>query len=266
MVLMKKENFYLLGCKGDGCETSHYRHSSATVRKWAEDAEDSEWRETYEELSAALALDEPYDGTRYTDIDSLPWRCKNCHSPLDGVQQIDIKIDETEKYLAKQRPLTFADCLLVDLIWEPFIRTVPAHILERDMQFGNVLRPDGTRIEGWLTCNYRYSLYLRATDYTGTNTLRITVCKDCGYVRWSSPGKWFLYPAPPEDADIFQCGHGTLFRESIFQYLDMEQWRKKVYVTKIKVADKPLDGLDLPQFRIPRDLKWVVEHPEIERR
>lgn len=232
MVLMKKEIFYLLGPKGDGCETLPAYGSEASY---------------------------------HFPFVRLPWRCNNCGQPFDGTKGVDIKIDVTEKYLAKQRPLTFADCLHVDLIWEPFIRTVPTHILDRDIHFGNVLRPDGTHIEDWLTCRCRYDLQLRGTGKGGTSVRKITICKDCGYVRWSSQSPFFLYPAPPDDADIFQCSGDLLFRESVYQYLDMEQWKKKVYVTKIKVADKPLDGLDLPQFEIPRDLKWVAEHPEIER-
>ena len=229
---MKKEVFYFLGAKGNGCETLSAYGNEASYR---------------------------FPFVR------LPWRCNSCGQPFEGTQEVDIKIDEPEKYLIKQRPLTFANCLLIDMVWEPFVRSIPPHILERDMFFGNALRPDGTRIENWLTCNFRYYLYLRSTEYTGTHPLHITVCKDCGYVRWSSPGKWFIYPAPPEDADIFHYGHGILFRESVYQHLDMEQWRKKVYVTKIKVADKPLDGLDLPRFEIPRDLQWVAEHPELKR-
>ena len=229
---MKSEVFYLLSPKGNGCETLPAYGDEASYR---------------------------FPFVR------LPWRCNGCGKPFEGTKGFDIKIDATEKYLTKQRPLTFADCLLVDLIWEPFIRSIPSHILDSDMFFGNVLRPDGTRIEEWLTCNFRYHLFLRATEYTGTRPLHITICKDCGYVRWNSPGKWFLYPAPPDDTNIFLCGHGILFRESAYKYLDMEQWKRKVYVSKIKVADKPLDGLDLPRFEIPRDLEWVAAHPELKR-
>jgi len=221
---MKKELFYLLGCKGDGCESSF-----------------------------------SYTGK---EIASLSWRCRNCRFPLDDTKQIDIKIEEeAPKYLAKQRPLTFSAFFLQQLVWEPFIRAIPASILDRDMYFGDVIGPDGKRIEDWLTCRCRYELFRRGTK----DVMLPTICKDCGYVRYWAGGKWHLYPTPPEDVDIFLCSGGLLFRESIYQYLDMEQWRKKVYVTKLTVANKPLDGLDLPPFQIPRDLKWVAEHPEIER-
>ena len=225
---MKKEVFYLLGAKGDGCDSFPF----------------------------------------YTKADkaNLPWRCKNCSFPLDNAKQMDIRINESAQYMVKQRPYTFPrDFITIKMIWEPFIRGIPAHILDRDMIFGNVIGSDGKRIEGWLTYHCRYQLFLRGTGKGGTRVRKITVCKDCGFVRWFSLPKHFLYPAPPEDADIFLCGHGTLFRESVYQYLDMEQWRKKVYVMKLTVADEPLDGLDLPPFEIPRDLKWVAEHPELER-
>ena len=194
-------------------------------------------------------------------------QCRNCGQPFEGTQQIDSMISESQiMFLSKQKPLTFIWSLYgMKLIWEPFIRTVPSHVLDRSMYFGNVFGQDGKPIEGWLTYHCRYHLQRRGTGKGGTSVRKVSVCKDCGFVRWSAQSPFFLYPVPPEDADIFQCGYGTLFRESVYQYLDMEQWRKKVYVTKIKVADKPLDGLDLPQFAIPRDLKWVAEHPELER-
>ena len=220
---MKKELFYLLGCKGDGCDTSY----------------------TDEELA------------------NLPWRCNHCGFTLDGVKQIDIMLEDftaAPKYLAKQKPYTFHGILCADIIWEPFIRTVPQYILDRDMFFGNLIGPDKKRIESWLTCRCRYGLFLR-----GTKDVALTICKNCGYVRYWAHIKPYLYPAPPDDADIFQCGPHLLFRESVYQYLDMEQWKKKVYVTKITVADAPRDGVELPLLNWPRDLKWVEEHPEIER-
>jgi len=224
---MKKEEFYLLTGKGDGCHP-------------------------------------PHTGER---IPHFTRRCKNCGKPLDGMKQIDSMISEAYmKYLPKQKPLTFIwGNFGMNLVWEPFIRTVPAHILDRDMYFGDVLGQNGKRIEGWLTYHCRYHLQMRGTGKGGTSPCKVTVCKDCGYVRWFAHSPRFLYPAPPEDAEIFQYSGSLLFRESVYQYLDMEQWKKKVYVTKIKVADKPLDGLDLPQFEIPRDLKWVAEHPDLER-
>jgi len=266
---MKNEVFYLLGCKGDGCSESHYSfgQSVTKIKACLKHATSPVLRESIQEIVTMLTPEEEscYDWVRCTNVANLLWWCPNCHSPYDDARQIDIRIDESEHYLAKQKPLTFASYSPIKIVWEPFIRAIPSHILDRDMYFGDVIGPDGKRIEGWLTYRCRYYLQFRGTGKGGTSPCKVTVCKDCGYVRWFAHSPHFIYPAPPEDADIFQYGYSTMFRESIYQYLDMEQWRKKVYVTKIKVADKPLDGLDLPQYAIPRDLKWVAEHPELER-
>ena len=216
---MKKEIFYLIGCKGDGCESPDREEQSGHL-----------------------------------------WKCDHCCSPLDGTKQIDLEIDEPAKYIAKQKPLTFSFNYRIKLVWEPFIRVIPQHILDRDLFFGDLIGPDKKRIEGWLTCRCRYGLFLR-----GTKDIALTVCKDCGYIRYWAHIKPYLYPTPPEDADIFQCGSDLLFRDSVYQCLDMEQWKKKVYITKITVADAPRDGVELPLLKWPRDLKWVEEHPEIER-
>ena len=159
---MSKEVFYLLGPKGDGC--------------WSESS--------------------------YSDVEvaNIPWRCKHCRHLFDGTKQIDIKIDVTHKYLAKQRPYTFSVHFDIDIVYEPFIRTIPQQILDRDMFFGNVIGSDGKRVEDWLTCQCKYNLFRRGTK----DIMTPAVCKYCGYLYYWAGGKWHLYPAPPEDADILQ--------------------------------------------------------------
>lgn len=211
-------------------------------------------------------MDDKWDGCDYSytreELDNMVWLCKNCGFPLDDVKQIDVMIEQDAKFLAKQKPLTFCDTAWGNMVWEPFIRGIPKPILDRDVYFGKVIGPDTKPIDEWLTYRCRYKLYRRGKS---GKDARVTVCKECGIVRSGAHAKLFLYPEPPGDADIFQYGGSFLFRESVYQYLDMEPWKKKVYITKLTVADSPQDGLDLPDFQIPRDLKWVAEHPEIER-
>ncbi|MDR0521674.1 MAG: hypothetical protein LBH00_07455 [Planctomycetaceae bacterium] len=223
---MKTETLYLLTSKWDGCETNDL-------------------------------LDK--------EVNS-PWFCKNCSRSFDGIKQIDALIDD-DTNLSKQKPLTlvvgFVNRMYLwhqELLWEEFLKPIPPHILKRDMYLGDVFRQDKTLIEGWRTYRCRYNLFLRGTK----NISQVTVCKDCGLVRYWAAGKLFVYPNPPEDADIFECS-GLLMRESVYHLLDMEKWKKKIYVQKVVVAPVPLDGLELPQFRIPRDFEWIKKHQELER-
>ncbi|MDD3471102.1 MAG: hypothetical protein PHE53_14165 [Thermoguttaceae bacterium] len=179
--------------------------------------------------------------------------CPECHYIRKGVTavngiQLESRSDELDK------PLELG--VKTGMVWNEFLAPIPKEIVERDLWLGSLLGPDGKPLEGWSTFNGRYKLYVRGTrgiiNSRGTTEIETHPCGTCGLVRYFAMGKYHLYPKPPEDADIFQGGvYSLIFRASVFQLLDIQRWKKALYVARIPVLDKPLDGVELPPFFEP---------------
>jgi len=119
--------------------------------------------------------------------------------------------------------------------------------IDQHFQHAAVLGPNGKPYRDWVVAVAHNRVVVRGSDLPEHN-----YCPVCGALRYVSRGGFFLYPAPPENIDIFNAGGGTLVvTEKVVERIHEHRW-PKLTVTELGVAPKPLDGFGtLPLRRLP---------------
>lgn len=162
--------------------------------------------------------------------------CHSCHGARRECREIDVHLKQRSGI---HKPLETTGVIFPGVIFRDFLKLLDPIVVSRDLYLGRVYGPANELLEQWATFHGRYQLLVR-----GTRNPAYRVCEECQQILYYALNNTFLYPAPPEDAEIFESQFsGLIFAARLFETLDLRPWRRKIYIDKLFVADEPLDGL-----------------------
>ncbi len=168
------------------------------------------------------------------------WICPGCGSPKPGTLSVNAWIQDRTP---RGRPLNIMWDGGIGLVHTSLIECIGPAVAQRDLYLGKVIGTCGDELKDWFTFRGRRSVIVRGTKKCG-----FRVCDVCRQTLYSSMGKKYLFPAPPEDATIFEARPGGLIvPDDICQRVSARKWGS-IGIVELPVLDEPLDGLGvLPQ-------------------
>lgn len=184
------------------------------------------------------------------------WLCAGCGNARPDVQGIDIQIDRST---VKDGPLNFA--AYVPIVQRSFLYQMGEHIADRDLMLGRVYSSNGTELDDWRTYHARRNVIVRGSDDPNdeNDQVKFWCCNECGRLVYSAGGIRYLFPDPPNDAEIYETALGLLVPDYLFSSLVIPK-KAKVYVKRLKVINPPLDGFGvLGNWETDRS-KWGTAH------
>lgn len=190
--------------------------------------------ETYYHLYSATMdpcsmVNDEYEKARLT------WLCVGCMTPKNIAVPIDAQIEEK---LPADPPLNFINGCGLGLVRASFLAALGPAVISRDLLIGRLLGPDGALVDDWVTFRGRYRVLVR-----GSKNISYRRCTDCGRHVYFAMGKRYLYPQPPDDAEVFESDLlGLVVRGDVFSRLALATW-PKIQLDKLGVPTAPKDSL-----------------------
>ena len=146
-------------------------------------------------------------------------------------------------------PLMGSFALSVGFFRRPFLEVVCDGDVDRHFHWAFALGQNGKPYRDWIIAVGRWRIVVR-----GTNRPTHRYCPVCGTLLYVSTSGYFLYPAPPQEVDVFDAGAGELVVTEPVMLRVCEQKWSKLSVTEVPVAETALDELGpLPIRREPTD-------------
>lgn len=177
---------------------------------------------------------------KFREPGALPWVCSACHTPRVGCGPVDLTLTRGSPL---QWPLNAALECLVGYARRDFLERFGWDRVTRDLYIGQVFNEKGQRIESLVTFRGRYLLFGR-----GTARARCRRCETCSRQFFYTSDERYLYPAPPDDAELFEGFVGALIaREHVAAPVAAIRW-PHVKVDRLSVLDPPPDGLPALPF------------------
>jgi hypothetical protein len=165
---------------------------------------------------------------------SRPWMCLGCGTTKTGVTGVDVALQDR---VPRDKPLNLVWGGGLGLIHQDLIDCIGPEIVKRDLNLGRVVGKAGTEVPGWYTFHGRCGVIIRGSKDAGFRT-----CDLCGRPVYFAMGKRYLFPAPPQNATIFESHlHGLVVPEFICERIATKQWRR-LGIRELPVLDEPLDG------------------------
>jgi hypothetical protein len=162
------------------------------------------------------------------------WYCGSCLIPKPRFMRIDARIEEA---IPSDPPLSFVDGG-PGIIEDSLLCQLDTVVVARDLFLGRLFDSRGIQISGWHTFRGRHRLIVR-----GDKHVAYRKCSECGRSIYFAMGKRYLFPAPPDNADIFESDiYGLILREPMFAKLDMSGFMN-VSLDVLQVPDEPRDSL-----------------------
>ena len=169
------------------------------------------------------------------------WFCKSCRRPKPLAGAVDFQISQEKPV---HSPICSDAFSGVRFARRDFLSLLGEENVARDLMLGTLYGPSGEPIKDWVTVRGRHRVIVRGSvkkgfeHYVGTR-----VCEECGNRLYFAYPPNYLYPAPNPNAAILQSDLGGLIvRPDLIAHLDLK--RKKGFgIEKLKVLDKPRDGL-----------------------
>lgn len=164
-----------------------------------------------------------------------PWLCMECKTPRRGVTAVDVKIQGRR---FSTTPLNIVFGASVGIIRRELLEELDPGMVERDLYIGRVFNEIGAEVAELATFRGRHVVIVR-----GVGMARYGVCNQCGRVLYFAKPKWYLYPGPLPDVDVFESHTNQLvLSENAYNHLTPEKWKKRITIAKLKVLEKPVDG------------------------
>lgn len=190
------------------------------------------------------------------------WRCPSCGSPRPGTEAIDVQIEQSE---IKDGPLN----LVFDgvaLALRSFLAQLGKDVINRDLMLGRVFGPDGNELEEWCTYRSRREIIVRGADERAGPDYPVynvcyRCCNACGHILYGAllDKYHYLYPTPPQDAEVFQDSRSLVVPDYLFSRLEVPK-KARIYVDRLEVLDAPLDGFGVLEPWEPDRSKWGIRH------
>jgi hypothetical protein len=162
------------------------------------------------------------------------WQCAGCNDPKPGVTSVDVRIQNKRP----KGPLNIVFGWGVAVAQRSFLMRFGEERVAKYLSLGRVYGPDGNPFPDWVTFIGKHKLILRGSKHVTSR-----ICPDCGRQGYFAMGKPYIYPNPPEDVELFESHlWGLVVPELLAESLGIGK-PKGVWVQKLEVLDKPLDGL-----------------------
>ena len=190
---------------------------------------------------AGAEVEGQYSGAASTV--KAPWACPDCHGPLPGHRLEDVRLSDTP---IGPQPLSSSFGIPILFVRRSFLDVVCDGEIERFFEWATVLEPDDTPHQDWLIANGRQQVVIR-----GTHRPKHRYCATCGALVYLSNDKFFLYPAPAEEVDVFGAEiFGIVVTERVLPRVLSRTW-PDLRVQELTLPDAPLDGLGPLPLRHP---------------
>jgi hypothetical protein len=165
------------------------------------------------------------------------WACPEGPHPKPDAAAIDVCLQESTP---RDKPLNFVMFGGIPVVHQELLDLVGADNVARDLYIGRVYGGGGKLLKDWVAARGRRRLILRGTPQAGYRT-----CAGCGRALYSAMGDRYLYPAPPQDAAIFESSlFGFVVTREIAERMTSRKWRR-MSVDPLPILNEPLDGLGL---------------------
>lgn len=166
------------------------------------------------------------------------WLCRNCLAPKPEVREIDIQIQDQNPTNA---PLNGVKGAWLPLVTLEFLKIFDPNMIQKDFYIGKVSGPSGTPLSKWVTLRGKRKVVIRGVEH-----VRYGKCDNCGQVRYFAIGKRYLFPEPPKDSTLFESDlGGIVLPENLFKLINLNRWRRRLYIDKLEVPSQPADGLGI---------------------
>ena len=134
----------------------------------------------------------------------------------------------------------------VGIIHRELLDLIGEDIVDRDLHLGKVTNSRGKEVAEWVTFHGRETVIVR-----GSKEARYSTCPECGRNRYYAAGKRYLFPAPTDEASIYQSHlSGLVVPPDVYERVASVKWRT-IGVDKLRIVDEPADGLGLVPYREP---------------
>lgn len=163
------------------------------------------------------------------------WVCPGCATPRKGTGFVAVTVMETNLDRAPLHPIREYS---IGAIRRDLVECMGEEIVRRDLHLGTLVDGKGKLRDDWFPFIGRHRIIVRGR----TQGSCYRVCETCSGVFYSSHGSDFLYPAPPDDADIWDMGFGGLIvSRAVAERIEQKSW-KRLMVNPISVATSAEDG------------------------
>lgn len=165
------------------------------------------------------------------------WLCPACKSPRPGTGAIDVTVESQST--RNRAALNLVMGSGVPVARREVLFSLGPERVFRDLYIGQVLKRNGTPVEGLVTFRGKRSLLVR-----GSKNVSYRQCPECGnQLYFSMIGDRYLHGLPPRGADLFESQlWGLIFSDEIAKGLDLTRWERVTHEV-LPVHDIPVDGL-----------------------
>jgi rubredoxin len=170
------------------------------------------------------------------------WLCLGCKTPKPGVKSVDVTL---QGFRFPKTPLNFVFGVSIGIIRRELLDELGHKVVERELHIGRVFNEGGDEVVELATFRGQHVLIVRGVDMA-----RYRVCPDCGRHIYFAKPKWYLYPSPLPDVDVFESHSNQLvLSEDAFNRLTPDKWKRRLTIAKLKILEAPLDGfLELQSY------------------
>lgn len=163
------------------------------------------------------------------------WLCRGCKWPKKGIGAVDVTLEGKRP---PKTPINFVFAASVGVAQRDFLEELGRETVQRDLLLGKVFNESNKELSDYISFRGRNALIVR-----GTKDARYRTCNECGRHLYFANPKWYLYPQPPPDFEVFEShSHQLILSETVFKRLTLNKWKRSLYVAELEVLDAPLDG------------------------
>lgn len=169
------------------------------------------------------------------------WWCKSCRSPKPDTEAIDFQI---LKEPPRNKLLDLVGGFGVSLARRSFLLLLGEEGITQNLMLGKVLGPSSDVIDDWVTVRGRHRLIVRGSIKKGFERyVGSRICGTCGNRTYSAYPPNYLYPRPRQDVAIYESDlRGLIVQPNLIEHINLKR-RPGFGIEKLKVLDKPKDGL-----------------------
>jgi rubredoxin len=170
------------------------------------------------------------------------WLCMGCKVPKRGVTSVDVTL---QGKCFPKTPINFVAGVSIGIVRRELLAELGQNMVDRDLYIGRVFNEDGDEVHELASFRGCRVLIVRGVDLANYR-----VCPDCGRHLYFAKPKWYLYPKPISDVDLFESDTNQLvLSQSAFERLTPDKWARRISIAKLEVLEEPLDGLvDLQSY------------------